>query len=106
MKLTLLLACAGLGLVGCTTEHYRGGVNSPYETEYGTGYSYRTPAPYMHTYNSIYPVRKQPSPNGNDAGGVKPLMDPSREYGWERETYYRDYPPKAPVPPPPSEIIP
>ena len=117
MKLTLLVGCVALGVVGCATERYdreynRGGVNSPYETEYGSYRSDWTAAPYWETQNSIYPVRRQPSPNGREAGGVKPLIDPARQYDWD--TYYRDYPPRVPVPeaplppvpPPPSEVIP
>jgi len=99
MKLSLLLACAALGVVGCTTNHYRGGVNSPYETEYGhaSGMS----SPYLDTYNTIFPVRRQPSPSGDDIGGVKPLIDPSRDYDWYG--HEREFP--TPSPMQPREVI-
>src|SRR5262245_35906191 len=97
MKLSLLIGCAALVLVGCTTEryHYRGGVNSVYETEYGHGFSTTRESPYLDSYSSIYPVRRQPSPNGKDIGGVKPLIDPSRQYDWW--SYEREFPSPTPM---------
>lgn len=101
MKLSLLLACAALGIVGCTTERYRGGVNSPYETEYGRETGWTRYSPGYDTANSIFPVRRQPSPSGSDIGGVKPLLDPSRYYDWYG--YEREFP--APEPMRPREVI-
>lgn len=101
MKLSLLLACAALGIVGCTTErydrHYAGGVNSPYETEYGRASSWSMSTPYLDAYNPIFPVRRQPDPSGNDIGGVAPLIDPSRQYDWYG--YGRQFPPPTPMRP-------
>jgi len=100
MKFTLLVGCLALGVVGCATERYdrgygyRGGVNSPYETEYGTVSDSTTP--YWQTEDSIYPVRRQPLPTGIAPADVKPLIDPVRHYDWDG-TYYRDYPPRVPV---------
>jgi hypothetical protein len=114
MKITMLVGCLALGVAGCATE--RGGVNTPYTTDYGDGP--RASSTYWRDSNSIYPVRKQPSINGADMGGVRPLIDPSRQEdvtysrsgrggqsGWvQRETgsdrsadwtYDRDYPPRA-----------
>ncbi len=77
MKRSILVGCLVLGLVGCATE--RGGVGTAYETSYGSDWS--TSDPYLYTYDSIYPVRRQPSINGAEMGGVRPLIDPSRQYG-------------------------
>jgi len=105
----MLVGCVALGVAGCATE--RGGVQSPYDSEYGSGGSMSSP--YLDDYQSIYPVLKQPSINGNEFGGVRPLIDPSRQEGFERGgrtarveresgqdrsydwTYERDYPPRA-----------
>jgi len=76
MKRIMLVGCLVLGLVGCATE--RGGVGTPYDTAYGSGWS--NSDPFRDTRSSIYPVRSQPSINGNDMGGVRPSIDPSRQY--------------------------
>jgi hypothetical protein len=107
MKLNLLTACAALAVAGCATQSYRGGVDSPYQTEYGYGGVRTLHGPYLESYDSIYPVRRQSSPTGTDGGIAKPALDPVREYDyWDDQVYIRDYPPRAPVPPPPPEIIP
>jgi hypothetical protein len=77
MKLTILAGCLALGLVGCAT--HRGGTGDSYETQYGAGGS-SEPA-YWGPADSIYPVRHQPSIQGNDSGGVRPIIDPYRQ--WE-----------------------
>jgi hypothetical protein len=80
MKLTILVGCLALGLVGCAT--HRGGTGDPYDTQYGAGWSSApAEAAYVGPLDSIYPVRHQPSIQGNDSGGVRPLIDPYRQ--WE-----------------------
>jgi hypothetical protein len=107
MKLNVLIGCAALGLVGCATERYRGGVDSPYETEYGYARGTTMRTPYLENYDSIYPVRRQSSPNGTDGGTAKPAIDPVREYDyWADRGYDRDYIPPTPLPPPPPDVIP
>jgi hypothetical protein len=46
-------------------------------------------------------VRKQPSPNGAEMGGVKPLIDPSRLY--DRHGNQIEFPSSAPMEP--REVI-
>src|SRR3954470_16323700 len=113
MKITMLVGCLALGVAGCATE--RGGVQSPYDSQYGSGSSISSP---LVDHQSIYPVRKQPSINGAESGGVRPLIDPYRQEGFDDRrvdrggatmpvergsgqdrsydwTYDRDYPPRA-----------
>jgi hypothetical protein len=109
MKIMMLIGCIALGVAGCSTE--RGGVQSPYDSQYGSGSSVSSPLVY---HQSIYPVRTQPSINGTDSGGVRPLIDPYRQEGFSDRggatmpvergsgqdrsydwTYDRDYPPRA-----------
>jgi hypothetical protein len=75
MKATLLvLGTAALLLGGCAT-YYGGtadesGVVQGYDASYGgTGYIMDPAYPGNHP---IYPVYRQPSPNGQDMGGERP----------------------------------
>jgi len=82
MKLAILVGCLALGFVGCSS--YRGGTGTTYETQYGTGWS-SDPVYYGPT-DTIYPVRKQPSIQGEEMGGVKPLIDPYRQWDMDYTT--------------------
>ncbi len=87
MKAAILFGCLALGLVGCST--HRGGTGTTYETQYGSGWS-SDPVYYGPT-DTIYPVRKQPSIRGDDGGGVRPMIDPYREWDMEyRARHSRD----------------
>ena len=87
MKAAILFGCLALGLVGCST--YRGGTGTAYETQSGSHWS-SDPVYYQYygPTDSIYPVRKQPSIRGDDGGGVKPLIDPYRQWEMEHPVHY------------------
>jgi hypothetical protein len=86
MKLNILaLGCLALGLVGCAT--HQGSTGDPYAREYGaaTSADWGSQPAYLGPVNSIYPVRQQPSVQGNTSGGVRPMLDPYRQ--WDAEYY-------------------
>ena len=75
MKAIIVVGCLALGLVGCTTN--RGRTGDVYGTEYGSGWS-QDPG-YYATGDAIYPVRRQPSIQGDDSGDPRPIIDPTRQ---------------------------
>jgi hypothetical protein len=76
MKAAILVGCLSLGLMGCASQ--RGGTETVYDREYGSGWS--SEPVYYGPFNSIYPVRRQPSIMGEDAGGVRPLLNPTSDW--------------------------
>lgn len=82
----LALGCLALGLVGCATN--QGGTGDPYAQQYGSASADWGAQPvYVGPVDSIYPVRQQPSIQGNDSGGVRPMLDPYRQ--WDAEYHAR-----------------
>lgn len=80
MKIAILAGAVALGVIGCATE--RGGIQTPYHTEYGAASS---ASAYVDHTQSIFPVWRQPSINGTEAGSERPWIDPSRQgdnYYW------------------------
>jgi hypothetical protein len=84
----LALGCLALGLVGCATN--QGGTGDPYAQQYGSARADWGAQPvYRGPVDSIYPVREQPAIQGNTSGGVRPMLDPYRQ--WEAGYYTRHH---------------
>ena len=82
MKAAILIGCLSLGLMGCAS--HRGGTETVYDTQYGSGWS--SGPVYYGPSDTIYPVRKQPSIQGQDSGGIKPLLYPSSDWNTDHRT--------------------